>query len=105
MTSYFLVYPPTFFCKMEQLCNCTSLGFNVKNGVRKGLSLVFINIYIDGLSKELNMLKAGCIINGVIANHLIYADDTVLISPSPCNLQELHVLNVCKCYGKLNVIK
>ena len=38
-----------------------------------------------------------------IANHLIYADDMVLMGFSPCALQEL--LYVCECYGKFNVIK
>ena len=57
---------------------------------------------MDNLSKELNNLKAGCIVNGGIANHLIYADDMVIMAPSPCALQEL--LNVCECYDKLNVI-
>ena len=58
---------------------------------------------MDNFSKELNKLKVGCIVNGVIANHLIYADDMVLMAPSPCALQEL--LHVCEYYGKLNVIK
>ena len=83
------------------------LGFNVTNGVRKGnvLSPVFFNIhvYMDDLRKELNTLKAGCIVNGVIANHLIYANDMVLMVLSPCALREL--LHICERYGKLNVIK
>ena len=57
---------------------------------------------MDDLSKELNKLKANCIVNGVIANHLIYADDMVLMAPR-CALQEL--LHVCEYCGKLNVIK
>ena len=40
------------------------------------------------------MLKAGCIASGVTANHLIYADDMVLMAHSPCVLQEL--LHVCE---------
>ena len=33
----------------------------------------------------------GCNINGTYINHLVYADDTVLIAPSPKALQELTV--------------
>ena len=37
----------------------------------------------------------GCNINGVSSNHLVYADDTVILAPSPSALQEL-----IDCCGK-----
>jgi hypothetical protein len=50
-------------------------------------------VYIDCLSKELLKSKFGCIINGTCFNHLVYADDTVLVAPLPSTLQKL--INLC----------
>ena len=73
--------------------------FSVSNGVRQGgiLSPQFFNIYMDDLSVKLNKLNVGCIINMTVINHLMYADDLVLLSPSTAGLQKL--LNVCSEYG------
>ena len=42
---------------------------------------------MDDWSKEMNKLKAGCIVNGVVKNHLIYVDDMVLVAHYPYALQ------------------
>jgi hypothetical protein len=62
--------------------------FNV-SCVRQGgiLSPILFNVYIDSLSVTLSSLSTGCYINSVCYNHLIYADDTVLLAPSPKALQ------------------
>lgn len=80
--------------------NCVSVPFNVKNGVRQGgvLSPALFNIYVDELSNLLLKCKTGCNINGVFVNHIMYADDTVLITPSPNALQKL--INECELFAK-----
>ena len=42
-------------------------------------------------------------LNGVNANHLIFADAVVLIAPSPCALKE--PLKVCEQYAINNVVQ
>ena len=44
----------------------------------------------------------GCYINDVCYNHLIYADDTVLLSPSPNALQSL--ISACVEFAKKNYL-
>ncbi|XP_069981452.1 uncharacterized protein [Penaeus vannamei] len=44
---------------------------------------------MDELSAKLNDHKLGCYINDQLVNHLIYADDIVLFSPSLAGLQTL----------------
>ena len=80
----------------------TSDLFSVSNGVRKGsiLSPHFFNVYVDDLSTQLNKLKIGCLLGDFIINHLLYADDIVLISPSSAGLKKL--LSVCEKFGDDN---
>ena len=79
-----------------------SSGFHVTCGVRQGgiLSPVLFNVYVNCLSVKLRSLHLGCHINEVCYNHLIYADDTVLLAPSPKALQLL--INECVLFAKEN---
>ena len=82
-----------------------SKPFEVTNGVRQGgiLSPYLFNIYMDGLSDDLNVSRFGCITSSQTVNHLMYADDLVLISPSATGLREL--LRICERYGTEHDIK
>lgn len=96
-----------FYCKQGFLVrwgNVFSTPFNVSNGVRQGsvLSPLLFNLYMDYLSCDLNKMNAGCIMNNVTVNHLIYADDLVLIAPSAHALQLL--INKCENYTMNNDI-
>ena len=55
------------------------------------------------MSANLNKISAGCCINNVLINHLMYADDVVLMAPSAKGLQKL--IDECFAYGKVHNIK
>ena len=78
--------------------NQLSDGFSVSNGVRQGgiLSPYLFCIYMDDLSKKLNDLHVGCMIGMMLINHLMYADDLVLLAPSARGLSML--LKICSEY-------
>ena len=80
----------------------TSLSepFKASNGVRQGgvLSPRLFNVYMDELSDMLNASNVGCQINSTFSNHLMYADDTVLLAPSAKALQLL--ILICEKYAK-----
>lgn len=82
-----------------------SKGFKVTNGVRQGgiLSPYLFNIYLDDLSTILKKQYAGCKIANQIINHLLYADDLVLMCPSFGGLQDL--LDICGDYAEKHDIK
>ena len=73
--------------------------FHLKCGVRQGgiMSPAFFNVYMDGLSQKLNGLGVGCSIGGRIINHISYADDMVLLSPSVRGLRAL--IMACEEYA------
>ena len=79
--------------------------FLCTNGVRQGgiLSPLLFNVYIDEISVQLNKLSIGCLLGGTIINHLIYADDLIIFSPSVKGLQQL--LDCCIQYGEAIDIK
>ena len=54
------------------------------NNIMQGgiLSPWFLNVYIDDLSIALSNSKYGCTFGGCSVNHLSYADDMVILSPS-----------------------
>ena len=58
---------------------------------------------MDDLSKKLNYVNAGCIIGAAMINHLMYADDLVLLAPSFMGLSML--LSACSDYGLEHDIK
>ena len=86
---------------LVQWGNCFSQAFSVKNSVRQGgvLSPYLFNVYTDDLSEQLSNSKIGCYFNDVLVNHLMYADDAVLIAPSASGLQTL--LLICEKYASL----
>ena len=79
--------------------NVISAPFGTSNGVRQGglLSPCLFNIYMNDLSDQLRNCKTGCMVGSVLFNHLMYADDLVIVSPSSAGFQEL--LNICSNYG------
>ena len=62
------------------------------------LSPLFFNLYMDRLSVTLSNTKVGCALFKIMVNHLAYADDLVILSPSAKGLQKL--LNICSEYGE-----
>lgn len=63
----------------------------MSNAVRQGsvLSPILLHFSMNSLSEQLKMCKAGCVVGGTALNHLMYADDGVLLSPSSAGLQQL----------------
>ena len=82
-----------------------SAKFKVTNVVRQGgiLSPYLFNVYVDELSEELNKCNVGCNLNGHLINHIMYADDLVLISPSSAGLSQL--LHECEKFGTRHDLK
>ena len=84
-----------------------SAPFGVSNGVRQGgiLSPILFNLYMDDLSAQLRACSTGCMVGDTIVNHLMYADDLVVLSPSSVGLQQLLDIMFCvsmifKCQQK-----
>ena len=84
--------------------DCISDSFNVTNGVRQGdiLSPQLFNIYIDGLSDNLNKSSIGGSIGGKRINHMLYADDLCIVSLSSAGLQQL--LSICDQYCAMHSV-
>ena len=57
---------------------------------------------MDDLSQSLNCCKTGCLSGEIMINHLMYADDLVLLSPSATGLREL--LLACEKYSEEHAI-
>ena len=84
--------------------NCISAPFGCMNGVKQGgvLSPYLFIFYYDKLSLTLNNLNVGCNFNTRI-NHLFYADDLVLISPTKRGLQKL--ISECETFSRAHSVK
>ena len=82
-----------------------SYSISVTNGVCHGgvLSLYLFCVYMDDLSKNLNNVNAGCITGAALINHLMYANDLVLLAPSSMGLSML--LSACTDCGLEHDIK
>ena len=61
------------------------------------------SMYVDELSEELKKCNVGCNLNGHLINHIMYADDVVLISPSSAGLSQL--LRECEKFGTRHDVK
>ena len=71
--------------------NTISSGFSLSNGVRQGeiLNPFAFNVYMDELSCKLDSVKIRCYCNNDPSNHLFYADDSVLLAPTPYSFEEV----------------
>ena len=78
-------------CFYVKCWSVLSQSFHATNCLRQGgiLSPHLFNVYINELSIRLNSQFFGCHINSICYNHLVYAEDTVLLAPSPKGLQML----------------
>jgi exonuclease III len=83
-------------------CDLYSSPFTSINGLRQGgiLSPMYFNVFVDDLSHKLLHTNAGCFRNNVCVNHLFYADDTILMAPSPLALQIL--IDKCQEFALCN---
>lgn len=68
-----------------------SAPFLVANGVQQGgiVSPALFNLYMDDFSKKLKDCKTGCMVGGGLINHLMYAEDLVVLSPYSAGIQHL----------------
>ncbi len=55
---------------------------------------MLFNIYVDDLSTALNKCNVGYCFNAIVLNHLYYADNLCLLSPSVHGLNELLSISV-----------
>ena len=46
------------------------------------MSPLLFNLYVNDLSEQLQKLPIGCCCGDMVVNHLMYADDIVLLAPS-----------------------
>ena len=83
--------------------SCSEM-FTVSNGVRQGgiLSPLFFNVYMYGLTEILCRTECVCTMGGTMINHLMYADDLVILSPSAKGPQRL--VDICAAYVDIHDI-
>ena len=77
--------------------------FNVTSGVRQGdsLSPSLFSIFLNNLAQEIKDSNNGVLLGGLCLSILLYADDIVLIAPTPEKLQTMLniVANWCHKWG------
>lgn len=80
---------------------CQSETFFMSNGVRQGslLSPLLFSLYMDQLSLSLNNTRVGLFVGYSTLNHIMYADDLSLFSPSLFGLRRL--MEVCELYAEM----
>jgi len=61
------------------------------------LSPYLLAVYLDELSIQLGSARVGCTVGNMVVNHLKFADDICVFSPSIRGLQCL--LNICGVYA------
>ena len=73
--------------------------FNISNGVKQGgvLSPFLFCIYIDDLLSSISETHLGCHIGNIYVGVLAYADDIVLLAPTPSAMRKM--LSVCDSYA------
>ena len=76
----------------------------MSNGVKQGgiVSPMLFNIYMNDLSVLLNNSNIGGKIEGILVNHLSYADDMCLISLSSHGMIQL--LNICDSFTTSHIL-
>jgi len=79
-------------------CSLASEFFVVQNGVKQGwvASPVLFCIYIDDLMRLADS-GVGCFVGFTFVGALAYADDIVLIAPTPSAMRQL--LTICDIYA------
>ena len=79
--------------------------FTGLNGVKQGgvISPVLFCLYIDNLLIQLAQSGVGCYIGNTFVGALAYADDIVLVAPTPSALRQM--LSICESYANLFNIK
>jgi len=88
------------FIKLVLWNDNESRWFKVSNGVKQGgvLSPVLFCVYIDGLLMSLYRAGLGCHIGHMFVGALAYADDLVLLAPTPHAM--ICMLQLCAEYAK-----
>ena len=87
-----------FWYQMQNVCmkwgNSYSHYFTICNGVRQGgiLSPRLFAIYVNQLTDRLLSCNAGCYINDMCINHVMYSDDICLLAPSASAMYYRYVL-------------
>jgi hypothetical protein len=94
-----LIVMYTGHCVRVAWAGLASSFFNAVNGVKQGgvLSPILFCIYMDDLLVKLHKSGVGCYIGTAFVGALAYADDIVLLAPSPSAMRKL--LSVCESYA------
>ena len=84
--------------------------FNVNSGVRQGdsLSPTLFSLFLNDLAVDIKDLDAGVMLSGICLSILLYADDIVLMAPTPEKLQIMldTVAKWCRKWGmQININK